>query len=209
LLALLVSALSLRGLFFITCYASKHLLVLSLLNTHTSFFFGLLLHAGLVLSVAYSWRLVLVVFTSPHCPPIVVKGTSPLVSLPIGMLTLPTLCAGPILSTCLVLETRVHILVEALVPVLTLLLGFFVGKTVGEAVLTVGLGPFSILRRLSYATLWCTSVCGPIKSSVTGPLSPLFYKGILCTSRVTWKAGTLRNSNLFLSGIIIAALLAL
>lgn len=126
-LALLVSALSLRGLFFLTCYASKHLLVLSLLNTYTSLFFRLLLHAGLVLSVAYSWRLVLVVLQSPHSLTISVSGPSCLVKFPIGMLTLLSVCAGSALSSSLCLEAGVVSLNDVLVPVFVLLLGFFGG----------------------------------------------------------------------------------
>jgi len=209
LMALFVSSLSLRGLFFITCYVSKHLLVLSLLNTHTSFFFGLLLHAGLILSVAYSWRLVLVLLSSPHQPPSAVSGPSSLVNLPIGLLTLPTICAGPALSHFLILETRTASLVEALVPVFTLLLGFFVGLLVGEAGLPFALGPLSMLRRLRYATLWFVNVSGPIKNTEAGPLSPLFYKVFYRSRGRATGAITARLPSLFLSGIIIAALLAL
>merc|ERR1712212_1025013 len=97
----------------------------------------------------------------------------------IGMLTLPSICAGPSLSQGLVLEIRFHSLSEALIPVFTLLLGFGVGKIVGEAVVSVGLGPFTNLRRLRYASLWFVSVSEPIKTTETGPLSPLFYKGFL------------------------------
>lgn len=182
LVALLVTALSLRGLFFIACFASKHLLVLSLLNTYTSFFFGLLLHAGLVFSVAYSWRLVLVVLQSQHTPSTAVGGQSALVTLPIGLLTLPTSCAGPFLSHFLALESRRVTRYDALASVSTLLLGFGVGYLVGEAGSPSVLGPFTILRWLRYASLWCASFCGQTIFSVSGPLSPLFYKGILSSS---------------------------
>jgi len=205
LLALLVSALSLRGLFFITGYASKHLLVLSLLNTYTSFFFGLLLHAGLVLSVAYSWRLALVVLRSPNQPTTAVSGPSSLVTLPIGMLTLPSICAGPALSLNIVLETTILTQADALVPVFTLLLGFLMGWKAGDATPSFGLCPFGILRSLSYASLWCARALSPIKTTEAGPLSPLFYKGIL-RARIR---SSLPFSHLFLAGIIIASVLAL
>jgi len=209
LLALLVSALSLRGLFFITCYASKHLLVLSLLNTYTSIFFGVILHAGLVLSVAYSWRLVLVVRQSPQQPPSATSGPTSLVKLPIGLLTLPSICAGPALAQSLVFEARTVSLSDALVPVVTLFLGVFVGTRVVEDGLSTGVDPFAILSRLRNATLWCVNFCGPIVSTVTGPLSPLFYKERIIAGTRSRKAGALRFSNLFLTGIIIVALLAL
>ena len=209
LLALLVSALSLRGLFFITCYASKHLLVLSLLNTSTSFFFGLLLHAGLVLSVAYSWRLVLVVLRSPHQPTTAVSGQSSLVTLPIGMLTLPSICAGPSLSQGLGLESIRITLVDALVPAFTLLLGFLVGWLAGVATLSFGPGPFMMLMRVSYATLWIIKTSGTVVNTENGPLSPLFYKGIISARFRSREAGKLQFTNLFLSSLIIAALLAL
>jgi len=142
LMALVVTALSLRGLFFITCYASKHLLVLSLLNTYTSTFFGLLLQTGLVLSVAYTWRLVLTVFASPHLHPTSRRCPSSLVSLPIGLLTLATLCAGPSLSSYLVLERRVSTQPDALVSVVVLLLGFFTGAFSRVAYETRAPSPF-------------------------------------------------------------------
>lgn len=125
--ALVVSALSLSGLFFITCYESKHLLVLSLLNTYTSLIFGLLLHAGLVFSVAYSWRLVLVVLCPTTLPSPLVGGSTSIVKLPIGLLTTASTLAGPALSNSLVLETRVSRPAGSLVPLLVILLGFFLG----------------------------------------------------------------------------------
>lgn len=79
----------------------------------------------------------------------------------------------------------------------------------GEAALSVGLGPFMKLRRLRYATLMCVRLCGPIKFAEAGPTSPLFYKGILSSRFGSREAGSLPFSRLFLSGIIIAALLAL
>jgi len=147
--ALSISALSLRGLFFITCYASKHLLVLSLLNSYTSAIFGLLMHAGLVLSVAYSWRLVLAVVRSPHMSTLTRSGPSIFVALPIGLLTLPSIVAGPFLARLLVLETRVSSQYFALVPVLVLLLGFFLGEVAQSGVND----PFRNLRQVSYASL--------------------------------------------------------
>jgi NADH:ubiquinone oxidoreductase subunit 5 (subunit L)/multisubunit Na+/H+ antiporter MnhA subunit len=209
LLALLVSALSLRGLFFLTCYASKHLIVLSLLNTNTSIFFGLLLHAGLVLSVAYSWRLVLFLLRSPHRATTAVRGRSSLTIVPIRMLSLPSICAGPSLSHLLAIEARSTSLSDALVPTIILLLGFLVGELVGKALLSVDLGPFTVVRRLSYATLWCAAALSPVKTTETGPLSPLFYKGILSSGLRTRGTRCLSFSSLFLSGIIITVVLAL
>merc|ERR1712212_30690 len=164
---------------------------------------------GLVLSVAYSWRLVLTVLNSPHRPSSSVSGPSSLVSLPIGLLTLPSICAGPFLSQSLVMVSRFVSFNDALFPVFTLLLGFFVGFYVRDSVVTLGLGPFMILRGLSYATLCSANVCSRVKATETGPLSPLFYKGILSSGLLYRSTGTLPHSALFLSGIIIAALLAL
>jgi len=132
LVALVVSSLSLRGLFFISCFASKHLLVNTLLNTYTSIFFGLLMHAGLVLSVAYSVRLVLFVLRSQHTCPSTHRGPSSLVNVPIMLLSLPSIVAGPILAQRLVLEALFCSQYSALVPVLVLLLGFLLGHRVSE-----------------------------------------------------------------------------
>jgi len=209
LMALVVSSLSLRGLFFITCYASKHLLVTSVLNTYTSTFFGLLLQTGLVLSVAYSWRLVISVLVSPHRPSITRRRQASLVTLPIGFLTLPSICAGPALSHSLVLEFRVLSLTDALVPVLTLLLGFLTGTSARAELKPGALSPFSCLRKLSYATLCCVEIGGPIAATEQGPLSPLFYKGLLKAGMVSRSPGILSFPSFFIAGIIIAALLVL
>ena len=90
-------------------------------------FFGLLLHAGLVLSVAYAWRLVLVVFQSQHQPSSGISGQSSLVTLPLGLLSLPTISAGPTLCQLLALEAGFVNLSESMIPGLILLLGVFVG----------------------------------------------------------------------------------
>lgn len=207
--ALVVSALSLRGLFFITCYASKHLLVLSLLNTYTSLFFGLLIHAGLVLSVAYSWRLVLFVISSPHHTTSTRRGQSTLVTLPIGLLTLPSIVAGPLLSNSLLLETRCSGHFSALVPVLVLLLGFLLGRRVWAGPQVCASDPFLNLRKVSYAVLRCVALGGPIKATEAGPLSPLFYKSMLKAGLVSGSTYAGSFPTLFSAGIILAALLAL
>ena len=62
---------------------------------------------------------------------------------------------------------------------------------------------------VSYATLWSVCLGGPIKATETGPLSPLFYKGLLKAGTYSRGVSAFTFQNLFSTGLILAALLAL
>jgi len=174
LLSLLIASGSLSGLFFITCFASKHFFLLSLHNTNTPFFICFLIYVGLVLSVAYSWRLFFSLYQSSHSNTLCRSGYTGVSLLPCIFLALLSIIAGPLLANILVLDFRCISLLDGLASCFILGSGLFVGSLYCELGPTSFSPPFSILTYLSYSLLRSLPACSLIKNTELTPISPLF-----------------------------------
>lgn len=171
---LTVSLISLSGLFFMTGFISKHLVFESFHNTGTGLLSLLIFYLGLIVSIAYSFRLLLSLFEGGSQP---LSSSSPLSRLcfvPFLVLGRFRLLAGKALSSLVVLSFASIVFMDGVCGISTLLLGLFLGLLAHKAPLAPSANIFPRLSSLTIALFRGQSVCSNFAAVSYSPPSPTF-----------------------------------